>query len=255
MVDAADAAGRLLTIGFNLRYTRSAGVLKRFVDSGRFGNAVYTRAWTKSSQIPWWGQHYRREISGGGALASTAVHLLDLALWLAGNPARPRRPRRRAACSPPNGVPRAGLGSGRGLRRRGSDQRARSVRQRLLDVDRRELGGQPAVDRRRSVVGLQPRCHRRARPDAVRSAVDQRRGTRRGDRVGADGRRRSGSQLSGFDGGTGRRCRRRHPHLPTSVGGCRARPSSCKRSSTACTARRSTAGRSTSRCRAPQTLD
>ena len=61
MVDAAAAAGRLLTIGFNLRYTRSAGVLKRFVDSGRFGEAVYTRAWTKSSQIPWWGQHYRRE--------------------------------------------------------------------------------------------------------------------------------------------------------------------------------------------------
>jgi predicted dehydrogenase len=86
MLDAARSAGRLLTVGFNVRHTRSAQVLKRFVDSGRFGDAVYTRAWARSSQIPWWGQHYRRDVSGGGALASTAVHLVDLALWLAGNP-------------------------------------------------------------------------------------------------------------------------------------------------------------------------
>ena len=86
MLDAAAAAGRLLTVGFNMRHTRSAQILKRFVDSGRFGPPVYTRAWAKASQIPWWGQHYRRNISGGGALAATAVHLVDLAIWLAGNP-------------------------------------------------------------------------------------------------------------------------------------------------------------------------
>ena len=86
MLDAAEAAGRLLTVGFNMRHTRSAQILKRFVDSGRFGPPVYTRAWAKASQIPWWGQHYRRTISGGGALAATAVHLVDLAVWLAGNP-------------------------------------------------------------------------------------------------------------------------------------------------------------------------
>jgi predicted dehydrogenase len=86
MLDAAEAAGRLLTVGFNLRHTASAQLLRRFVDSGRFGAPVYTRAWAKASQIPWWGQHYRRDVSGGGALAATAVHLLDLAIWLAGNP-------------------------------------------------------------------------------------------------------------------------------------------------------------------------
>jgi len=86
MLDAADSAGRLLTVGFNLRHTRSAQILRRFVESGRFGAPVYTRAWAKASQIPWWGQHYRRTISGGGALAATAVHLVDLAVWLAGNP-------------------------------------------------------------------------------------------------------------------------------------------------------------------------
>lgn len=86
MLDAANAAGRLLTVGFNMRHTRSAQILRRFVDSGGFGSPVYTRAWAKSSQIPWWGQHYRRTISGGGALAATAVHLVDLAIWLADNP-------------------------------------------------------------------------------------------------------------------------------------------------------------------------
>ena len=86
MLDAAQAADRLLTVGFNLRHTRSAQILKRFVDQGNFGDPVYTRAWGKASQIPWWDQHYRRDISGGGALAATAVHLVDLALWLAGNP-------------------------------------------------------------------------------------------------------------------------------------------------------------------------
>lgn len=86
MLAAAAAAQRLLTVGFNMRHTNSAQILKRFVDSGRFGRPVYTRAWGKASQIPWWGQHYRRSVSGGGALAATAVHLLDLAIWLAGNP-------------------------------------------------------------------------------------------------------------------------------------------------------------------------
>lgn len=86
MLDAARVADRLLTVGFNLRHTRSAQIMKRFVDRGGFGDPVYARAWGKASQIPWWGEHHRRTISSGGALASTAVHLVDLALWLAGNP-------------------------------------------------------------------------------------------------------------------------------------------------------------------------
>src|SRR5207247_2902527 len=60
------------------------------------------------SEPPWWGRHYVRALSGGGALASTAVHLLDLALWMAGSP-RPLTasasmatvfPRKRAATAP-----------------------------------------------------------------------------------------------------------------------------------------------------------
>lgn len=86
MVAAAKRAGRMLAVGFNMRFTPNARAIRSFVDEGRLGRPVYTRAWAKASQVPWWGEHYRKEISSGGALASTAVHFLDLALSFAGFP-------------------------------------------------------------------------------------------------------------------------------------------------------------------------
>ena len=86
MLRAAGAADRMLAIGFNMRFTPNAQTIKRHIDAGTLGRPLYTHAWAKSSQIPWWGEHYRKELSGGGALAATAVHFLDLALWFAGFP-------------------------------------------------------------------------------------------------------------------------------------------------------------------------
>lgn len=86
MLRAAAAAGRTLGIGFNMRFTPNAQTIKRHIDEGVLGRPLYTHAWAKASQIPWWGEHYRKELSGGGALAATAVHFLDLALWFAGFP-------------------------------------------------------------------------------------------------------------------------------------------------------------------------
>ena len=86
MLRAAAAADRRLGIGFNMRFTPNAQIIKRHIDSGALGRPLYTHAWAKASQIPWWGEHYRKELSGGGALAATAVHFLDLALWFAGFP-------------------------------------------------------------------------------------------------------------------------------------------------------------------------
>lgn len=86
MIDAARRANRMLAIGYNMRFTPNARAISRFIESGQFGRPVFTRAWAKASQVPWWGEHYRKEISGGGALASTAVHFLDLALHFAGFP-------------------------------------------------------------------------------------------------------------------------------------------------------------------------
>ncbi len=86
MLRAAAAADRTLGIGFNMRFTPNARIIKRHIDAGALGRPVYTHAWAKASQIPWWGEHYRKELSGGGALAATAVHFLDLGLWFAGFP-------------------------------------------------------------------------------------------------------------------------------------------------------------------------
>ena len=86
MVETARRVGRVLTFGFNMRFMPNAQLLKRFVERGRLGTLHYLRAWTFATDIPWWGKHYIKRISGGGVLASTAVHTLDLALWVAGNP-------------------------------------------------------------------------------------------------------------------------------------------------------------------------
>ncbi len=86
MAEAADRAGRFLTVGFNMRFMASAQYLKRFVAEGHLGQHRHTRAWTLATDIPWWGKHYIKAISGGGVLASTAVHILDLALWLLDHP-------------------------------------------------------------------------------------------------------------------------------------------------------------------------
>ena len=86
MVAAARRANRFLTVGFNMRFLPAAGALRGFVGEGKLGKPLYTRAWALATDIPWWGKHYVKAVSGGGVLASTAVHVLDLALWVAGSP-------------------------------------------------------------------------------------------------------------------------------------------------------------------------
>ena len=85
MVGAARRAGRFLAVGLNMRFMPNSVAIRSFIRDGGFGRPVYTRV-VASDEIPWWGEHYRREVSGGGALAASAVHLLDLALWFAGFP-------------------------------------------------------------------------------------------------------------------------------------------------------------------------
>ena len=86
MIETAAAARRLLTVGLNMRYMAAAGWLHRYVTEGGIGALTHIHAWTFDTGIPWWGKHYVRALSGGGVVASTAVHVLDLALWVAGYP-------------------------------------------------------------------------------------------------------------------------------------------------------------------------
>ena len=76
----------MIQVGTNMRHMLEAGLLRELVASGKLGKPIYIRAWTYYNQIPWWGPHYIREVASGGALASTAIHIADVALWVAGSP-------------------------------------------------------------------------------------------------------------------------------------------------------------------------
>ena len=86
MAEASRRANRFLTVGFNMRFGDCATQVKRLIGEGRLGAPVCARAFMLEDVVPWWGRHYAKDVSGGGALNSTAVHVLDLVLWLAGMP-------------------------------------------------------------------------------------------------------------------------------------------------------------------------
>ncbi len=88
MVDAAEKAGKTLMIQFNNRFRPEARMLKGHVDDGTFGDIYFARCgWIRRNGIPGWGGWFtNQEIAGGGPLIDLAVHMLDLTMWLMGNP-------------------------------------------------------------------------------------------------------------------------------------------------------------------------
>ncbi|MFW5868256.1 MAG: Gfo/Idh/MocA family protein, partial [Armatimonadota bacterium] len=88
MVDAAEEAGKTLMIQFNNRFRPEAQVLKGHVDDGTFGDIYFARCgWIRRNGIPGWGGWFtNEEVAGGGPLIDLAVHMLDLTMWLMGNP-------------------------------------------------------------------------------------------------------------------------------------------------------------------------
>ncbi len=88
MIDAAEEAGRTLMIQFNNRFRPEAQVMKGHVDDGTFGDIYFARCgWIRRNGIPGWGGWFtQEEVAGGGPLIDLAVHMLDLTMWLMGNP-------------------------------------------------------------------------------------------------------------------------------------------------------------------------
>lgn len=86
MAEAGRRSGCLLSVGFNLRHSSAARAVRAFVADGRLGAPVCARGSMLETEIPWWGPHAVGSVSGGGAIASTAVHMIDLLMWLAGSP-------------------------------------------------------------------------------------------------------------------------------------------------------------------------
>ena len=88
MVRAATAAGRILQVAFNHRQRGDVQVLKNYITSGGLGRIYHSKAtWMRRSGIPGMGGWFTsREMAGGGPLIDLGVHVLDMALYLLGEP-------------------------------------------------------------------------------------------------------------------------------------------------------------------------
>ncbi|HEX4213426.1 MAG TPA: Gfo/Idh/MocA family oxidoreductase [Candidatus Dormibacteraeota bacterium] len=88
MVLAARHAGRVLQVVFNHRERGDVQLLRRYVDEGRLGRIYYAKAyWMRRRGIPGMGSWFvSKEEAGGGCLIDLGVHVLDMAMFLMGEP-------------------------------------------------------------------------------------------------------------------------------------------------------------------------
>lgn len=88
MADAAKESGRILMTMRNNRFSEEAKYLKRSSEAGKFGDLYAGRCgWIRRRGIPGRGGWFTtKELSGGGPLIDLGVHMLDLAMWIGGNP-------------------------------------------------------------------------------------------------------------------------------------------------------------------------
>ena len=88
MKDAADKAGKTLMVMRNNRWVTASKYAKKYIESGRMGEIYCGRCgWQRRRGIPGKGGWFTtKEQSGGGPLIDLGVHMIDLAIWLMGNP-------------------------------------------------------------------------------------------------------------------------------------------------------------------------
>lgn len=88
MAAAADRNGRVLEISFNHRRRADVQALRGVVEQGQLGRIYYAKTgWLRRDGIPGLGSWFtRRELAGGGPLMDLGVHMLDLTLFLLGEP-------------------------------------------------------------------------------------------------------------------------------------------------------------------------
>src|ERR687895_2050795 len=80
---------RIVMVGMNHRYRPDVQIVRSFVQSGELGTIESVRgSWhvfrPSRAQLGW---RQRRDQAGGGAMLDLGLSILDLGLWLGGNPA------------------------------------------------------------------------------------------------------------------------------------------------------------------------
>jgi predicted dehydrogenase len=88
VIKAGKKHDRVVMAGINHRYRPDIQMIRSFVESGELGELESIRAWWFLARAGRYslGWRQRREQSGGGAMLDLGLGLLDLSLWLAGNP-------------------------------------------------------------------------------------------------------------------------------------------------------------------------
>lgn len=88
MADAAKASGKTLMVMRNNRMRPDSQFLKKYINAGNMGDIYAGRVgWIRRRGIPGKGGWFTtKELSGGGPLIDLGVHMIDLAIWLMGNP-------------------------------------------------------------------------------------------------------------------------------------------------------------------------
>jgi predicted dehydrogenase len=89
IIRAAEKRDRVVMVGVNHRYRPDVQIVRSFVQSGELGTIESVRgSWhvfrPSRAQLGW---RQRRDQAGGGAILDLGLSILDLGLWLGGNPA------------------------------------------------------------------------------------------------------------------------------------------------------------------------
>ncbi len=87
MIAARDQSGKLLMTAQSARFSGSAQAFKQEVDQGALGDVYHARCWSlRRAGVPVRPGFIQKKHSGGGPCIDIGVHMLDLGLWLMGNP-------------------------------------------------------------------------------------------------------------------------------------------------------------------------
>lgn len=86
MKEAADRNGKLLMIGFVLRFSDDAKIAKDFIDHDYLGDIYYAEAQYVRRHGNPGGWFSNKALSGGGPIIDLGVHVIDLTRYLMGNP-------------------------------------------------------------------------------------------------------------------------------------------------------------------------
>jgi len=87
MIEARDKSGKMLMTAQHFRFKGNSQALKAEIDGGALGDIYHARSWMlRRGWIPARPGFIYKKNSGGGPCIDIGVHILDLTLWMMGNP-------------------------------------------------------------------------------------------------------------------------------------------------------------------------